>query len=67
MRKFLVGMAIVVGLLGQASPADASLRSLKKDCRAGDQQACEKYAYERCVAEAKDHDLDPDVCDDYKP
>jgi hypothetical protein len=67
LRKVLVGVAIVVGLLGQASPADASLKSLKKECRAGDEDACREYAYKRCLAEAKEDGADPDVCDPWKP
>ena len=67
MRKMLVGAIVAIGLLAQTSPAGASLKSLKRDCRAGDADACEEYAYKRCVAEVKKEGLDPDECDDFKP
>lgn len=67
MRKVLVGAAIVIALLGQAAPADASLKSLKKECRAGDEDACREYAYKRCLAEVKEAGQDSDLCDNYKP
>ena len=67
-RKFLVGAAIVVGLLGQAATADAaSLRSLRRDCRDGDADACREYAYRRCLRAVRAADLDDELCDSLEP
>ena len=51
MKKLVGSVILAAALLGSAAPVGAvTLADLKKDCRKGNRDACEEYAFRVCVA-----------------